>query len=139
MKRVFTSAAACLFIATSAFSATTTYQCEVTRPSSDRFVDGPIFLSIDEKTDRAAVVDPVVYSINNKKPMSATVERKDKRLTFRWEVRNVPTRDGAINVGYRATLNLSQNRLSVRAYVRGYDNSSSGSGRCILSPGNDLF
>ena len=140
MKTIFGFCAAAALSATAAVSQVVTYDCDMTSPSVDGFIEGKFIFSVNTSKKTAAVLDGTIYYVNDKKPILTSINTANPGvLNIKWDLRNVPTQEGGISVGYSANIRPEKGRLTVRANVKGYDNKSKGSGRCKVVNGQSLF
>ncbi len=108
------------------------YSCEASYQSSDGFVGPQIVFFIDEAKGSVRVLDGIVQHYSGGPVEGKLTKRSDKIFVINWAVDNIKSRERIVGADYRANLNISRNRYTMKAVVRGYDNNSRGEGRCKL-------
>ncbi len=111
-----------------------TYVCALTVSANNSWIGEQLVIGHSAGEDQAIVYDPFIAHFV-KEPISADViTESDKRLTVRWELRDIPA-GGGITVGrfsYRATYFKDSGKVSVQAKPYSYANQFTASGTCKI-------
>lgn len=139
---VLTSAFAC--VGTAAFSSPTeslapqfprvVYRCTLPNRPAHSFMSRQLAIAFFPQTGRARAADGLIWQKFHHWIPVRVVTRDDRRISFQWQVRNVPARangKAAVLPGVRETATiLDTGRLFVSQYPLSADNSYSAEGSC---------
>ena len=94
-----------------------------------------IFIIRDKATNAISVVDDLIYTVNAKQPIVATVKGDTAtRLDIAWTVNNVPLRnDSPARAMYQLTFFKGTLTYTEGIVLAGYGNTESSNGTCKLA------
>jgi len=142
---VLTSALACVGTAVfsspteslAAQSARVIYRCTLPNRPAHSFMSRRLAIAFFPQTGRARAADGLIWHKFHHWIPVRVIRRDDRRISFQWQVRNVPGRTNgkaAVLPGVRETATiLSSGRLFVSQYPLPADNSYSAEGSCSAS------
>ncbi len=109
------------------------YDCTASFNTTRGFIAPRVIFFVDAQKGTVRVLDGIIQSAAGEPLAAKLAKRSDKVHRIDWEVRNLPTQAGAINVKYRANLNHAARTYTMEAGVAGYDNDARGQGSCKLA------
>ena len=125
------SIAAAIWCSSAISASAITYKCEMDNHARNGTVPETIFVSIDDQTGDAAVLDQNIKYVY-KEPIRADIRQMGKnKYELVWVVKNLPLR-GNSKADMRVVLRLDVARKSVSylAFLGGFANQDRGSGKC---------
>ncbi|MEX0369979.1 MAG: hypothetical protein AB3N09_05055 [Tateyamaria sp.] len=125
-------------LSTAAHAESSVYDCQTASMENRGFIRERIVFSVDPATSTGAVADDLVITRYGK-PIEADVKvLGNGNYRVKWDVKNLKDRANSFNLSYTLTYRPAEQKFSVRAIVKGFDNRPSGSGTCTVTKGRSL-
>lgn len=133
MKTFLTTAFFCIAAATSAVAQSNSQQvlCKMNTAGTNNWIAPDILLIYANDGSQVAVLDGLVFSANDEKPIAANIlSRTQKEMRFVWKLDLQSLLKTPIKAQYNATLNGSRTALTVNATLIGTPQSEFSRGKC---------
>ena len=114
------------------------YDCQTASMENRGFIRERVLFSVDPTTSTGAVADDLVMARYGK-PIEADVTvLGNGNYRLKWNVNNLKNGARSFNLSFTLTYRPAEQKFSVRALVKGFDNRPSGSGTCAVTKGRSL-